>query len=120
MNFSFRLENSCTRFKDSFAESLTRLGRSIFNSLILSCFLTTGDLRNKLVTPRLLPIVSHCKALDKESRAAEQGQTVNHRFRGPRTGGDAARPRGASPCLSQPPLAYADCRRCPDHLHRPN
>src|SRR5713101_1932316 len=50
MNFSFRLENSCMRFKDSFAESLTRLGRSIFDSLILSCFVTTGDLRDKLVT----------------------------------------------------------------------
>src|SRR6266849_786143 len=61
MNFSFRLENSCMRFKDSLAESLTRLGRSIFNSLILSCFLTTGDLRNKLVTLDLYGRARSCE-----------------------------------------------------------
>ena len=34
MNFSFRLSNSCVRFRDSSAESLARGGRSILISLM--------------------------------------------------------------------------------------
>jgi hypothetical protein len=55
MNFPFRLENACMRFRDSSAESLARLGRSIFNSLFFSRFLATTHLRMEPSAPRIAP-----------------------------------------------------------------